>query len=182
MPEGCVHPSRVSLKGEGRVSTEPANLPLQRRGLTGRWHSSSQYVWSPEPAPGLYTSERSSSHQVIFKKKPFSQMREPAAGSSQFPYIPGMLSVRCLLKLWVYCWGNGILCFLCLGYLYIWDCRKKKKNLNVLMSILALAAGSLMAEILISLFIPSSLPFRVPARAWLLVSWLQYLDGCGWHW
>lgn len=127
-------------------------------------------------------SERSASHQVIFKKKPFSQMREPAAGSSQFPYIPGMLSVRCLLKLWVYCWGNGILCFLCLGYLYIWDCRKKKKNLNVLMSILALAAGSLMAEILISLFIPSSLPFRVPARAWLLVSWLQYLDGCGWHW
>lgn len=65
MPEGCVHPSRVSLKGEGRVSTEPANLPLQRRSLTGRWHSSSQYVWSPEPAPGLYRKweeRKSSSH------------------------------------------------------------------------------------------------------------------------
>ena len=58
---------------------------------------------------------------------------------------------------------------------------KKKKKLSVLMSVLALTAGSLMAEILISLFIASSLPFRVPARAWLLVSWLQYLDVCGWH-
>ena len=41
---------------------------------------------------------------------------------------------------------------------------KKKKNLNVLMSILAVTAGSRMAEILISLFIPIT-PFRVPARA-----------------
>lgn len=43
--------------------------------------------------------------------------------------------------------------------------QEKKKKLSVLMSVLALTAGSLMAEILISLFIASSLPFRVPARA-----------------
>lgn len=41
----------------------------------------------------------------------------------------------------------------------------KKKKKSVLMSILALTAGSLMAEILISLFIPSSFPLRVPAQA-----------------
>lgn len=40
-----------------------------------------------------------------------------------------------------------------------------KKKKSVLMSILALTAGSLMAEILISLFIPSSFPLRVPAQA-----------------